>query len=386
MNVHKEGHGLKKILFITPVVKRFRVPFFIHLHQELLTQGVALRVLYSDPEALEKTKEDSVDLPLHVGKKIARCSCLHGRMILQYIPFKEIMHSDLIVIVNSNRFLINYPLIVLSLLGLKKVALWGHAYNHQGDCETIREKFKAAMVNKVDWWFVYSKRERHYLIEKKMPESSITVIENAIDTSELCRQIQSLSQESVGRFRDRFWIPSGSTVALYCGSLYEKKKILFLLDAADRIRKSIPGFVLLVIGAGPDSDLMRERAASCPWIKYEGAMFGFDKAIAYHIADVVLNPGLVGLGILDCFAAGLPFITTDVDLHSPEIEYLKHGENGLMLPFDVGPFSDQVSSLMLDQEALHHLKQGAEEMGHRVTLENMIDNVSQGVVSAISIS
>lgn len=378
------NHIPKKVLFITPVVKQFRVPFFVRLHGSLLQQGVKLRVVYSEPGNREGTKKDSVDLPPHIGKKVRRYGFFCGRLIYQYVSMMDMLSSDLIIIVNSNRFIINFPLVFLSILKLKKIAFWGHAYNHQSKRDSFRERFKAALVNKVDWWFVYSYRERSYLLERKMPDASITVIENAIDTYGLRDEIQTLGQDKVDSFRERLKIPLGSVVAMYCGSLYEEKKIPFLLDAVERIRKDISSLQLLVIGAGPDAGLMRGYAAAHPWVKYEGAMFGIDKALAYRISDIVLNPGLVGLGILDCFAAGLPFITTDIDLHSPEVEYLKHGENGLMLPFDVESFSRQVSSLMRDKDALRHLGQGAKESGRRYTLENMIGNVREGVVSALS--
>ncbi len=395
MSIHMRIKDTKTVLFITPVVKKFRVPFFIRLHETLSKQSVNFRVIYSEPGSMEKTKEDSADLPLNVGKKVTARSYFNGRLTLQHVPLKEIMVANLVIIVNANKFLVNYPIIVLSRLTSKKVAFWGHAYNHQSRHQNLREKFKACLVNRVDWWFVYSQHERYYLIGQKMPESSITVIENAIDTTEFHSQIQSLEPKQIWEMRNRFGINSDNIVGLYCGSLYERKEIPFLLDVVKKIKKIIPAFVLLVVGSGPDSDLMSQYAEKYPWVKYRGAMFGIGKAVAYRIADIVLNPGLVGLGILDCFAAGLPFVTSNIDFHCPEIEYLEHGPeieylehgvNGLMLPFDVEYFSQQVANLILDEDALNKLKRGAMITAGRVTLENMVDNVSRGVVSAISVS
>jgi L-malate glycosyltransferase len=39
----------------------------------------------------------------------------------------------------------------------------------------------------------------------------------------------------------------------------------------------------------------------------------------------MLMPGLVGLAVLDAFADGIPRVTTVIEYHSPEIEYLVPG-------------------------------------------------------------
>ena len=61
-----------------------------------------------------------------------------------------------------------------------------------------------------------------------------------------------------------------------------------------------------------------------------GVRKGQAKADVLALAKVMINPGVVGLNILDSFVAGVPMITTNCKGHGPEIAYLTNGENGLM--------------------------------------------------------
>ena len=100
------------------------------------------------------------------------------------------------------------------------------------------------------------------------------------------------------------------------------KRLAFSVEATDAIRSEIPDFQLLVIGDGPDRQMVDSAAASRPWLHVLGALKGNPMVDAAVAADLCLNPGLVGLAVLDAFALSLPMVTCDVPYHSPEIEYL----------------------------------------------------------------
>jgi len=62
--------------------------------------------------------------------------------------------------------------------------------------------------------------------------------------------------------------------------------------------------------------VVRDFAATRPWCKWAGARHGREKAQHLALAQVLLNPGMVGVGILDGFAMRLPLVTTDCGIHS----------------------------------------------------------------------
>ena len=103
------------------------------------------------------------------------------------------------------------------------------------------------------------------------------------------------------------------------------------------------------------------------------------------MANIFLHPGAVGLGILDSFAAGLPFLTTTEALHGPEIAYLENGKNGLIISGNEAKFAEVGIELLNNKERVAHLRQGAEEAASRYTIENMVQNVTTGVLACLGL-
>ena len=96
-------------------------------------------------------------------------------------------------------------------------------------------------------------------------------------------------------------------------------------------------------------------------------------------------PGLVGLGILDAFALETPLVTTQVPLHSPEIDYLKHGVNGFMVDQsdNLQAYADAVVYLLRNETERQRLIQGCQISREIYTLENMVNRFAQGVELAL---
>ena len=369
-----------KVTIIVANVKQFRIPFYAQLSESLKLKKVNLKVLYSDPSNDEATKGDSVDLPAPFGKKIPRIYFFKNKFLLQIPSLWDIIRSDFIIIVQANGYLLNYLLIIMSLLGLKRIFFWGHGYNRQGNINSYSEKLKRFLANKVNGWFAYTNSTVEYLKSIGVPESKIILIENAIDTLSFQKQVESIDDSQIKKFCSSLKIPVNGPLALYCGSLYTEKKINFLLECADKIVEEIPDFNLLIIGSGSGSDDFLRNSKNKNYIKYLGADFGCKKAICFRIANVFLNPGLVGLGILDSFSVGLPFITTKDALHSPEVDYLINGVNGYMVDGDISLYSKQAINLLRDEGLRKYLSIGAIKTSKRYSLENMVHNVSNGII------
>jgi glycosyltransferase involved in cell wall biosynthesis len=96
-------------------------------------------------------------------------------------------------------------------------------------------------------------------------------------------------------------------------------------------------------------------------------------------------PGLIGLGILDTFALETPLITTDVPIHSPEIEYLQSGVNGVMVEDSMNPrsYANAVVHLLENEEMRQKLISGCQSARNMYTIENMVERFAQGVIKAL---
>jgi glycosyltransferase involved in cell wall biosynthesis len=221
-------------------------------------------------------------------------------------------------------------------------------------------------------------RQLHY------PPERITAVQNAIDTSALRRRRALVDEAELTALRER-WSIQSRNVAIFVGGLYAEKRIRFLLESAHAVRKRVPDFELIVIGAGPDQLLVEEAAREHHWIHYPGPCLGSDKVPYFSLSKVMLLPGLVGLGVLDSFALEIPLVTVDLDFHSPEVDYLRNGENGLKLPVDTDPeaYAVAVSRLLLNEQERDRLQAGCRVAAQEYTIETMVSRFTAGVLRAL---
>ncbi len=152
------------------------------------------------------------------------------------------------------------------------------------------------------------------------------------------------------------------------------------------MRDRVPDFELLVVGGGIELPLMRELAASRPWIKVTGPRFGAEKVELMLLGKLFLMPGLVGLAVVDAGAAGLPTVTTAFPYHSPEIAYVEHGVNGVIVSEweDPAAYADAVAGLLEDLPRLAAMQAAATQMAGRLTIEAMAERFAEGVLRALA--
>jgi glycosyltransferase involved in cell wall biosynthesis len=114
-----------------------------------------------------------------------------------------------------------------------------------------------------------------------------------------------------------------------------------------------------------------------------GARHDREKALYCSLGVVNLNPGMVGLGIVDSFALGIPMITTEGSFHSPEIAYLEPGRNGVRTPHLAEEFAGAVARVLSDDAYRAELVAGCRASAARYTIEAMATRFARGVRSAI---
>lgn len=310
-----------------------------------------------------------------------------GERDIVWQPFPETFKkADLVVLMQENRILSNYPLLLGRHWSPYKVAYWGHGKNFQSDAPTgLREKWKDFFLTRVDWWFAYTETTVQILQQAGYPDERITCLNNAIDNEGFQRDLELVSEERLNQLRREMNTNNRSRIGLFCGSLYRNKRLDFMVEAADRIRAKLPEFRLLVIGDGPDAAYIRTAAESRPWLHYVGVRNGLEKATYFRLADVIFNPGAVGLHVLDAFCAGIPMATTIDAKHGPEIAYLKDGCNGLVACGGPDEYAKKIISLLTDPAEYDRLSAGAREAAKKYTLQNMVERFVDGVEKCLAL-
>lgn len=365
--------GPDTLVIVQRVLTHYRVPLFEALRDRLRHEGFVLRLVYGDAAAHERSRELEAVLPWAVH---APCHYAAGGRLCWQSLGDGLKGADYVVVAQENRLLNNLPLLLAPQSF--RVGLWGHGSDLQASGAAPAQRFKRLLTRRADWWFAYTELSAG-LMRRDAPAERITVLNNAIDTRALRDAVLDAARRPRTALRQSLGLDSGP-LGLYVGSWYPNKRLDLLLDAAERVRSARPDFQLAIAGAGPLAGWLQQRAATLPWVTLLGPVHGEAKAQWLCAADLMLNPGLIGLGILDAFAGGLPLLATDCGL-TPERAYLQPGCNGLVSAETAQSFADTVLSLLADEPRRAQLGAQAAADAQRYTLEAMVERFAQGLVA-----
>lgn len=367
-----------KVCIIQRRLTHYRVPLFSALRDALSERGIQLVLLVGRGTPAEERKHDIGELSW--AQSIQTHYLAGGRLCWQAVG-RHLAGADLVIVTQENKLLQNHLLMLMPRHF--KLAFWGHGANLQsGNPNGLKERFKRWTTNRVDWWFAYTQMSAGLVKAEGFPDQRITVLNNAVDTAELLQQRLSITPEESQVLRASLGFGSGP-VGVYIGSLYADKRLDFLFEAAVAIRRAVPDFHLLIVGEGSERGKVLACCDAYPWIRWVGARFGREKAAYLSVAQMMLNPGLVGLGIQDSFVCEVPMLTTDCGLHSPEIAYLENGVNGVMTPDDLNAYVEACVRLLGDEDALEMLRAGCAAASREYTVENMAQRFADGIVRCL---
>ncbi len=373
---------MQKVLIIQSEMKRYRIPFFSALHAALRRDGIELTVAYSNSHISHSDRGDRAELPAPIGKKV-KGWWFFNRLLYQPL-WREIFASDLVIVGPEGKYLNNPALLILSFLKLKTIAFWGLGPNRYPDRSAVSEWIKRCFFTCVDWWFAYTPTVVAYLKQRGMPADRITNVQNASDSAELIKLIAEIPQEEVSRAKLALTGSAQAQVGFYCGMLAEIKAIPLLIETARLVKQKCPEFHLVLIGNGPERPWLENAIAGEDWLHYLGSKYGRESALYYKMADVFLLAGTAGLAIVDCFAAGLPLLVTDMQTHPPEISYIVDGENGRIAPHEAQGFANSIIEVLSSPSVMEMIREGARRSGAQYTMEAMVENFRSGVKECLA--
>jgi glycosyltransferase involved in cell wall biosynthesis len=374
-----------RVVYVNTALAQYSVPFQEGVRRRLAENGVQYEAIYGQPDPNQAAKGDQASLGWE--RKVTNRYIRIGPYDAVWQPvLKDIWNCDLAIVGQENRRLVNYVAQVLGSFRPSRLAFWGHGRNFQaGPQPNLAQHWKRYWATRCDWWFTYTEATGKLIESYGFPPARITVFHNAIDTSQLRRWADEIGADELDALRRRLGIATDK-VAVYVGGLYDLKRIDFLIAAAQEVRRRIADFQLIVVGGGPDRPLVEAAAAAQPWIRYLGPRFGREQAAILRLGRAFVMPGLVGLAILDASALGVPIVTTAYPYHSPEIGYLKPGENGLSVDDWRNPtaYADAVIAVLCDDALRAKLAAGARRMAQTYTIENMVERFCDGVLAALA--
>lgn len=362
------------VLFIQRRLPHYRVPLFDLLRIELSKRNVRLVLAHGQPNKGEAKNQDSGNLPWTVD---APNLYLPFGLSVQLLPWNLVVAAHLVVVPHEQRNLCAVAVVVIRKLLRRPVALFGHGDNFQNNrLGWLQRWLRLAIAKLADGWFCYTAASRDRLINLGVAANKIFTVNNTTDTSSIEKVIAQICRD------EEHWSPcqgsSNRCRVIYIGSLHKYKRIDFLLEAIKGIKERIPEFTIDIVGDGPEAWRVTNASVEAPWIRWHGHLSGSALAQLGGGAVAALNPGMVGLGIVDAFAMRLPTITTDCGIHSPEIAYLENGSNGLIVPDNIEAFVDAVVRVLSDPLLQTTLANGCASTTKQLSIQAMASRFVEG--------
>ncbi len=375
------------VAYLVRHVHHYREPFYLGLSETMKSRGVEFDLLYGQPGTHDQGKNDATTPEWALFRK-NRILDIRGQELIYQPWFRELFTRDLVIVEQASRLLINYLLIARRALGRgPRIAMVGHGSNLASNPSRFGEALKRGYTGRLDWFFAYTDGAKQRLVDSGFPAARITAFQNTLDMSALKADLASITEADISKFRAENKMDREHLV-LSLGSLYPDKRPDLMVAIGDKLNAANARSNVLVVGSGPDQDMIAGAANQRPWMTYKAAAFGREKALALAASDVLLVPGVAGLVVLDSFAAGLPLMSAHMKHHPPETEYVRPDVNGLMLAegATAEDFALALDGVLESPERLQEIARAASASGDVLTIDNMIRNFADGIGQVLGAS
>lgn len=366
------------ITVVQPYVPRYRVPLFDALAELLDQRGLALRVAHGSPQGHVRSRGDAAEASWSSLQRNISLPLPGGS--LKWRPIGRTPGREALRIVEASGSIVSSSWRVLhSSRGGVPTAVWGHIDNYSTRPPAPIQSALTFQVAHAAHVFAYTPRGARRAVELGAEPQRVTALNNTVDVEPL-RNLRSARTSTTG--------PQPGCHAVYIGALEESKRISWVITAADRAHEHLEHFTVTIVGGGPQLDEVRAWGAARSWATVTGPLFGDDLNHTLLKADVLLNPGRVGLLATESIAAGVPMVTTDYPLHAPEFDYLTNDLNCLVIPEESGEegYAQAVCDLLNDPARLSRLGEGCLESGANLSIAAMARAFTAGIEMALSMA
>jgi glycosyltransferase involved in cell wall biosynthesis len=310
--VHQESNSIKRVLLISNRVMHYRVSVYNYFWRHFRERGWEFSVLTNE---LQHSNQNTPQFEL------TECPFDFHKYRNEIRRIKP----DAVILFLHLRDKIQWPLIHWLKLSKIPVAIWTKARNLDNLNAPFRNLLYDYLHTISDGLILYTASLDRFIPERM--RNKVFVANNTVnfeDYPEICESREEIKRQLGVPFKK---------VVLFAGRIGEegnRKKVDHLIDIFRELDRTDAG--LVIVGSGLTDELSAGINRSNTI--YLGEVHDPESrqiSRIFKMADICSIPGHVGLGINQAFYWGLPMIT-EQGKQPPEIEYLRNGENGFIVP------------------------------------------------------
>lgn len=263
------------------------------------------------------------------------------------------------------------------LLGRPRLVLSGHfrlTPDGPGLLAALRGVLRRVLARGADAVMPYTPRFAADCVAHGVDPDRVFVTHNTIDVAAVRAAASTIGPDDVTAERRRLGLGDGP-VLLFVGRLYAGKRVDLAIAAVDLLRRQGRDCTLLVAGDGPAREALAALAAVSGGVRLLPAIFD-ETALAplFALATAVVCPDSAGLVIVHAFAYGVPLVTCrGAPGHGVEIDYLRHGENGLLAErLTAESIAGSLATLLDQPGLLERLRAGARRSADAMTIDTVV--------------
>ena len=342
----------KRVTLILNIPPHYREPIF-----RLIESGWSCRWIFGE------NKTDIPSCPTDFMDNVICLPIKRGRFNTWWLKgLTNVLHTekqDAIILTGEIKFLSSWRVMLWNTLKPKskraRVFLWSHGWD--GTEKGLRRLFYRFYFGLADGLLLYGNRSAQIAIKEGIAPEKIAVIHNSLDHDRFLGLRRKVAETNAKTFFDRYFSKPELPTLVYIGRLSLVKKISQIIEAVALLRKRGCEVNVLVIGDGPDRNLlhlMAEESGLSDNVHFCGAEYNIDTtAPAVYHAAICVSPGHIGLTAIHSLELGTPVVThSDMTCHAPEIEAITDGETGQLFEKDNIKDLAKAISRQLDQNRL----------------------------------
>jgi len=255
-----------------------------------------------------------------------------GSFVFQFRIFFHIINNKMkyCIFLGNPNFITTWFYVFFLRLFNVKCYYWTHGWISNKE-SFFKRKIRNFFFSLSDGIFLYGNRSRDIGVKEGFKSNFLHVINNSLDFDYQTKIFNNIKNKTIDELKNELSIDSDKRIIICSARLTKKCSFDLLLRAIHLLKKFKYYYKIIFVGDGPEVLTLQNLSKD---LNLDVIFWGecYDENILsklYHVSDLTVCPGKIGLTAMHSMAYGTPVITHgNLDNQMPEVEAIIPGVTG----------------------------------------------------------